>query len=299
MPERAPARKPNPANALSNAGAYGAMVRPFGDRAMPGFAADQTVPDNALPARRRSELVRLVRARGQITVADIAVLFDVSADTIRRDLDFLADQGLLKRTHGGALASDSLVGADTPFALRINTRKEAKARIARAAARLIADRETLLVNGGSTTLAFAAELGGRSGLTVVTNNLGLPGALPRQAVRDVYMLGGLARLEAQVTLGAVGFAGTGSISADTAVIGVGGISRAGIFTSMLAEAEMIAAMLAACHRVIVLADASKFHRPAFAQIAPLGRVHVLVTDAEPPEDLGLAEAGVDVICAGA
>jgi DeoR/GlpR family transcriptional regulator of sugar metabolism len=262
-------------------------------------AAYQTVPDNALPARRRSELVRLVRARGQITVADIAALFDVSADTIRRDLDFLADQGLLKRTHGGAVASDSLVGTDTPFALRINARKEAKARIARAAAGLIADRETLLVNGGSTTLAFAAELGGRSGLTVVTNNLSLPGALPRQAIRDVYLLGGLARLEAQVTLGAVGFAGTGSISADTAVIGVGGLSRAGIFTSMLAEAEMIAAMLAACHRVIVLADASKFGRPAFAQIAPLSQVHVLVTDAEPPEDLGLAEAGVDVICAGA
>jgi DeoR/GlpR family transcriptional regulator of sugar metabolism len=134
---------------------------------------------------------------------------------------------------------------------------------------------------------------------VVTNNLSLPGALPRQAIRDVYLLGGLARLEAQVTLGAVGFAGTGSISADTAVIGVGGLSRAGIFTSMLAEAEMIAAMLAACHRVIVLADASKFGRPAFAQIAPLSQVHVLVTDAEPPEDLGLAEAGVDVICAGA
>jgi DeoR/GlpR family transcriptional regulator of sugar metabolism len=272
----------------------------YGDRVTPPLTApDQTVPDNALPARRRSELVRLVRARGQITVADIAALFDVSADTIRRDLDYLADQGLLKRTHGGAVAGDMLVGADTPFALRINTRKEAKARIARAAAGLIADRETLLVNGGSTTLAFAAELAGRSGLTVVTNNLSLPGAVPRQAVRDLYMLGGLARLEAQVTLGAVGFAGTGSISADTAVIGVGGISRAGIFTSMLAEAEMIAAMLTASHRVIVLADASKFGRPAFAQIAPLARVHVLVTDAEPPENLGLADAGVEVICAGA
>lgn len=265
---------------------------------MPASVTHETVPDNALPARRRSELVRLVRARGQITVADIAALFDVSADTIRRDLDFLAEQGLLKRTHGGAVASDSLVGADTPFAQRIDSRKEAKARIARAAARLIADRETLLVNGGSTTLAFAAELGGHSGLTIVTNSLGLPAALPYQAVRDIYMLGGMVRLEAQVTLGAVGFAGAGSISADTAVIGVGGVSRAGIFTSMLAEAEMIAAMLAAAHRVVVLADASKIGRPAFAQIAPLDRVHVLVTDAEPPEDLGLAEAGVELICAG-
>jgi DeoR/GlpR family transcriptional regulator of sugar metabolism len=253
--------------------------------------------DAALPARRRSELVRLVQSRGQVTVADIAVQFDVSPDTIRRDLDFLANRGLLRRTHGGAVATDSFVGADTPFAARLNARKEAKARIGRAAARLISDGETLLINGGSTTLACAAEFGALSGLTVVTNNLGLPAALPAHAVRDVYLLGGQVRVESQVTLGVVGFAGSGSIMADTALIGVGGVSVAGLSTTLLAEASMIAAMIAAARRTIVLADASKFGHSAFAHIAPLDRIHLLVTDADPPPDLAqkLAEAGVDLI----
>jgi DeoR/GlpR family transcriptional regulator of sugar metabolism len=245
-------------------------------------------------------VVRLVRSRGQITVSEIASLFDVSADTIRRDLDFLADRGLLSRTHGGAVAAESLVGADTPYAQRLNAQQDAKTRIGRAAARLISDGETLLVNGGTSTLAFAAELTGLSGLTVVTNHLGLASVLPPRAVRDIYLLGGQVRLEANVTLGTVGFPGTGSISADTAVIGVGGLSRVGLSTSFLAEGLMIAAMIAASRRTIVLADASKFGHNAFAHIAPLASVHVVVSDANPPEDLAaeLVKAGVDVIRAG-
>jgi DeoR/GlpR family transcriptional regulator of sugar metabolism len=256
--------------------------------------------EGILPAHRRSEVVRLVRSRGQITVAEIAALFEVSPDTIRRDLDLLADRGLLSRTHGGAVAADSLVGADTPYALRLTARKDAKTRIGRAAARLISDGETLIVNGGSSTLAFAAELTGLTGLTIVTNHLGLAPVLPPRAVRDIYLLGGEIRLEANVTLGAVGFPGTDSISADTAVIGVGGVSRAGLSTTLLAEGSMMAAMMAACRRTIVLADASKFGHNAFAHIAPLHRMHILVSDTDPPDDLAadLAKAGVDVIRAG-
>ena len=263
--------------------------------------ADPTAPNPALPARRRGELMRLVQARGQITVGEISALFEVSADTIRRDLDFLAERGLLSRTHGGAVASESLVGADTPYTARLVTRKDAKTRIGQAAARLIADGETLLINGGSTTLAFAAALGGRRGLTVVTNHLGLPAALAPRAVRDIYLLGGQLRVETNVTLGAVGFAGSGAISADSAVIGVGGISRSGLSTTLLAEGSMIAAMIAASRRTLVLADSSKFLHSAFAHIAALEVVEVLVTDAPPPPELAalLKDAGVEIVCAGA
>jgi DeoR/GlpR family transcriptional regulator of sugar metabolism len=255
---------------------------------------------DTLPARRRTELVRLARTRGQVTVAEIAGLFEVSADTVRRDLDLLAERGLLTRTHGGAVASDGLVTRDTPFAERLMTRKDAKARIARAAASLISDGETLIVNGGSTTRAFAAELHTRRNLMVVTNNLGIPPVLGGEAVRDVYVLGGQYRAEAQVTIGELGFAPVPGISADTAVIGVGGVSvAAGLSTTLLAEAAMIAAMIAAARRTIVLADASKFGHNAFAHIGALAQAHVLVTDAAPPPDLAhaLAEAKVDVVVA--
>jgi DeoR/GlpR family transcriptional regulator of sugar metabolism len=252
-----------------------------------------------LPASRRSALVQFVVERGQATVLELAGRFQVSPDTIRRDLDHLSRRGLLSRTHGGAVVAEPLVGADAPFASRLDVNHAAKLRIARAAVRLIASGETLIVNGGSTTLAFACELGPVGGLTVVTNNLSLPAALPPGAVRDVYLLGGQVRTESQVTLGPVAFAGTGTIHADTAVIGVGGVSPAGLSTTLLAEASMMAAMIAASRRVIVLADASKFDHNAFAHIVPLGPSQTLVSNQPPPPELAqaLGDAGVDVIIA--
>ncbi|MGH7122216.1 MAG: DeoR/GlpR family DNA-binding transcription regulator [Acetobacteraceae bacterium] len=255
--------------------------------------------DFSLPASRRSAVIRIVREHGQATVAELCQRFQVSPDTIRRDLELLSHRGLLSRTHGGAVAGEPLVGADAPFAARLTTNRDAKTRIARAAVRQIAPGETLIVNGGSTTLAFARELGALSGLTVVTNNLSLPTVLAPGAVRDVYLIGGEVRSGLQVTLGAVAFAGTGSIHADTAVIGVGGVSPAGFSTTLLAEASMIAAMIVAARRTVVLADSSKFGHNSFAHIAPLGATQALISDEPPPPELAqaLAEAHVDVIVA--
>ena len=117
--------------------------------------SDVSIRENVLPAKRHLELVELIRARGQMTVNDLASHFAVSGDTVRRDLDLLATQGLLKRTHGGAVALDNLVHQDSTFTQRMGTRVPAKRRIARAASRLIGDGETLLLNGGSTTKLFA------------------------------------------------------------------------------------------------------------------------------------------------
>jgi DeoR/GlpR family transcriptional regulator of sugar metabolism len=257
---------------------------------------------DTLPARRRAELVRLVRARGQVTVTELAGLFDISVDTVRRDLDHLAERGLLARTHGGAVASGDLVTQDTPFADRLVRQKAAKARIARAVAALIGDGETLLINGGSTTRAVAAELGGRRNLTIVTNNLALPQVLPPDACRDVYVMGGQYRHEAQVTVGEVRFAFAAGINVDTALIGVGGISaERGLSTTSIAEAVMIAEMIKTAKRSVVLVDSSKFGHDSFADIGPLARVHMVVTDEMPPPEIAaaLAEGKVDLVVAPA
>ncbi len=255
--------------------------------------------DFSLPARRRSELLKIAKNRGSLTVTEIASEFAVSADTIRRDLDYLAGRGLLTRTHGGAVPVDGFVDRDTPVTLRVNARAAEKGRIARAAAALIADGEALIVNGGSTTRAFVGELGALRNLTIVTNNLGIPAVVPPNTTRGVYLLGGHVRQELQVTIGAVGFADAGPLSADTAVVGVGGVSVRGLSTTMLEEATMIAAMMSSARRVIVLADAAKFGATVLAHIAPLARVHVLVTDAQPPPALAAAfdDAQVEVIVA--
>jgi DeoR family glycerol-3-phosphate regulon repressor/DeoR family fructose operon transcriptional repressor len=258
---------------------------------------DKAASDATLPARRRADILRLAQQQGQITVTDMSARFDVSLDTIRRDLDILAEQGLVSRIHGGALPTSILATADMPFDQRMKSHHAAKDRIGHAAAALIADGETLLINGGTTTLAFAAALDMRRRLTIVTNNLGLPQAVPSAAIRNLYVLGGEIRSGAQVTLGPIGFVGTGAITADTAVIGVGGVDAEGCWTSHLAEAVMMASMIEAARRTIILADSRKFGRHAFAKVTPLQNVFALVTDLAPPDEIrtALEKAGTRLI----
>jgi DeoR family glycerol-3-phosphate regulon repressor/DeoR family fructose operon transcriptional repressor len=260
---------------------------------------EQNQSESTLPAVRRADILRLVQQLGQITVTEMSARFEVSLDTIRRDLDILADQGLISRIHGGAVPIDSMASADSPFEQRINAHQVAKTNIGRAAARLISSGETLIVNGGSTAVAFAASLGDLQRLTIVTNNLSLPAAIPPHAVNGLYLLGGEIRGGARVTLGPVGFVGTRHIVADTAVVGVGGITEDGVSTSQIEEATMMAGMIAAARRTIIIADKTKFGRSGFAVVAPLAQLDVLVTDEEPPRELKVAieAAGVRIVVA--
>jgi DeoR family transcriptional regulator, fructose operon transcriptional repressor len=260
---------------------------------------ENDAPDYALPAQRRGELLRVAKKRGAITVAEIALQFAVSADTIRRDLDYLAERGLIRRTHGGAVLLDDVTMRDMPVVQRLNALAAEKGRIGRKAATLIGDGETLLVYGGSTTRAFVSELTIRNGLTIVTNDLGIPAVLPSGTARAVYVLGGQVLVQSQITLGPVGFPLAGPINVDTAILGVGGISKSGLSTSILEEAAMMISMVGAARRVMVLADSTKLNRSVFAHIVALDQVNILVTDAAPPDDLAgaLAECGVEVIVA--
>lgn len=256
--------------------------------------------DYSLPARRQNDLLRLARSQGQVMVNDLAEHFEVSVDTIRRDLDALALRGLLTRTHGGAVPVEPLVNRDSSFAIKMQKQTAEKRRIARAAAELIRDGETLIINGGSTTHYFAQELGHRKNLTVVTNSLSIPPALPEHAIRRIYVLGGPYLVENQSTLGPLEFAGAGGITVDTAVIGVGGITaKGGLSVTVLEDATMTSAMITAAHRSIVLADASKFGHNDFAHLGSFTRIQILVTDRELPEDIASAmvAAGVEVIVA--
>lgn len=261
---------------------------------------DAMSADGALPRRRRDLLTQFVSERGQATVTELADAFSVSTDTVRRDLDWLAAHGLLARTYGGAVVLSDLTTSDSVFSHRATLNPEAKRLIAQETVGRIGDGETVLLNGGTTTLAVARELGVRKDLTIVTNNIRVPADLPPACVRDVYLLGGVCRLGSNVTVGPVAFPGMPGVSADVAVIGVGGISaRTGLSTTSLPEAQMMAQMLDSAHRTIVVADSSKFGRSAFAHIAGMEVIDTLVTDADPPDDVAseLAAKDVEVVVA--
>jgi DeoR/GlpR family transcriptional regulator of sugar metabolism len=232
-----------------------------------------------------------------VTVVELTGLFGVSRDTIRRDLQLLERHGLLVRTHGGALSGEGLIARDTRFQSRMAEHAKVKRDIGRAAAALIRDGETLILNGGTTTCCFAAELGRLRDLTIVTNNLMLPQAVARDAARAVYLLGGAYWDSAQITIGAVSISGSARISVDTAVIGVAGIDATGFSISRIEESQETAEMMEAARRVIVIADSAKFGVNALAHTAGFNRIEYLVTDAKPPPEIAdaLAEAGVKVV----
>ncbi len=251
----------------------------------------------ALPAARQHRLLDLVERQGQVTVSELVSLLEVSRDTVRRDLGVLEQRNLLVRTHGGAVRRDRMVRVDTTLGLRMDAHAEAKRRIGLCAAGLVRDSETLLLNGGSSTCAFAAALTEHRNLTVVTNNLRVPPAAPEGAARAIYLLGGTYWSVSQVTIGPIGLPGVAGFSADTAVIGVTGLSPDGLTMGRLEEATLTAGMIALARRTIVVADASKFQVAAFATIAGFERIQHLVTDAAPPPDIATAleNAGVQVL----
>jgi DeoR/GlpR family transcriptional regulator of sugar metabolism len=252
-----------------------------------------------VPTRRQQRLIELLAARGHQTVDELAEHFGVSDDTIRRDLQLLEQRKRVLRTHGGAVATGFLVHRETAFSQRSQTQQAAKSRIGRAAAELISDGETLVVNSGSTTFSFATSLETRRNLTVVTNNLAIPPVLMPEAVQEIHIIGGAYRVNLASTVGSLA-RGIGSITVDTAVLGVSGMTaQNGLSTTVLDEASMFAEMISCAERTIILADATKFGRNAFGHIAPLTAVDVLVTDAPPPDDLAqaLGDAKVEIVVA--
>jgi DeoR family transcriptional regulator, fructose operon transcriptional repressor len=256
------------------------------------------------PASRQVDVASYVAETGQVTVTDLASRFDVSPDTIRRDLDQLDAEGMLIRTHGGAVSLSALPRADTGVDVRMRLQAAAKERIGALAASLVGDGSVLIINAGTTSLSMVRHLKDQRELTIATNNLRIPAEISPKVCRDLYLFGGSVRLGAQATVGPISFRAEGNdtdidIKCDLAIIGVGAISAAGYTTSNLAEAVMMGQMMKHAARVIVLADSSKFDRQLFAQISPLDAGHVLVTDQQPPQGLraALDESGVQILVA--
>ncbi|GAA2355557.1 DeoR/GlpR family DNA-binding transcription regulator [Dactylosporangium salmoneum] len=255
-----------------------------------------------LPAGRKAQLAAYVADAGQVTVGELAERFGVSIDTVRRDLDQLAAEGILVRTYGGAVSLSTVSRTDRTVDQRLTVQEQEKEKIAALAAGLVQDGSTIMINGGTTTLALARNLVQHRDLTVATNNLLVPGALPSTAIRDIYVFGGAVRALTLATIGPVSFRATAGaeldISCDLALIGVGAVAAdAGYTTSNLAEAAMMQEMISRAARVAILADSSKFGRRLFAQVSELAAADYLITDTAPPPDLrdALKANGVEVL----
>ncbi len=245
---------------------------------------------------RHADIVERLRRDGRVDVARLAVEFDTSEVTIRRDLDLLAEAGVLQRVHGGAV-SLLMRGDELPFAMREVESSEAKARIGAAAAALVRDGEAVVVDSGTTGLAVARALSGRR-LTVMPLSLPNANALTGSPSTNVLIPGGSARFGEGSLVGPMTVASLQGLRFDSVVLTCCGLSLDGGVTAHdLQDAAVKRAAVDSSSRVVLVAEGAKFARTALAVICPFDRVDVVVTDVNAPDDaLGrLRAAGVTVV----
>ncbi|MEU8779127.1 DeoR/GlpR family DNA-binding transcription regulator [Streptomyces sp. NPDC048606] len=229
---------------------------------------------------RQHRIVRLAQERGRVDVPALAEEFGVTQETVRRDLSALERAGLLRRVHGGALPAGGL-RLEPGLAERDSTAAAAKDRIARAALALLPERGSLLLDAGTTVSRLAALLPLESTLTVVTNALPVAARLAEHPELDLHLVGGRLRRRTQAAVDAWALRDLADIEPDVAVVATNGFcARSGLTTPDLAEAAVKRAMVTGAHRVVLVADSTKYGVRHFARFATLDQVDVLVTDAD-------------------
>lgn len=250
------------------------------------------------PKPRRNAILDLLHQHERLSVADLADRVASSQETIRRDLTALASQNLVRKFHGGATLSPA--DTESPFDVRVGEMAAQKRQIARVAAALPAEGESLFIDTGSTTIAFADELARRERLTVVTNSPAIADRLARtRRFSGVFLLGGQYHAEVDETVGPLCCEQVRRFRTVHAFLTVGAVSPDGFMNFDIDEAEVARAMVEQADQVTLLADSSKFARTALFEVGPLSSARRLVTDAAPPEPLAraLETAGVQVIVA--
>ena len=253
------------------------------------------------PEERQQAIAATVMSQGRASVADLAQAYDVTTETVRRDLAVLDRAGLLRRVHGGAVPVRALHLVEPSVDERESTRAGHKHAIASAAADFIPQSgATVLFDAGTTTARVAALLPPDRELLIVTNSVPIAARLASLTSVSLQLLGGQVRGLTQATVGERAVGMLESLRVDIAFIGTNGISvRHGLSTPDPGEAAVKRAMVACANFVVVVADSSKIGREEFVSFAPIDRVDVLVTDSEitPADHADLTDHGVDVVVA--
>ncbi len=247
---------------------------------------------------RQLQILDVVVQRQRMTVAEIVQHFAVSEATARRDLEALAGQGKVQRVHGGAIALYQ-PPPELPILERENEQEDEKFRIGRKAAELVCERETILLGSGTTVLEVARALRERTGLTIITNSLPVLNTLSGTE-NTIICLGGMLRPNELSFIGHITEQSLTEVRADKVFMGTRAISlEHGLTHEYLPETMTDRAILRAGRDIIIVADHTKFGRAATVLLAPLEKIHTLVTDhSSDPEFINaLEKKNINIILA--
>jgi DeoR family glycerol-3-phosphate regulon repressor len=249
---------------------------------------------------RQDEILALARAQGRVNVEELATRFEVTPQTIRKDLNDLCDRRLMSRVHGGAVILSGV--ENVAYEARRFIAMEEKQAIGVAAARLIPSNASLFINIGTTTEEVARALVGHQGLLVITNNINVATILYRDPHIEVIMAGGPVRRADGAVIGAAAVDFVSQFKVDYAVIGTSAIDEEGALLDFdYREVRVSRAIIENARQVVLVADKLKLERTAPVRIGHLQEVDVFVTDALPSADLRqlCATHQVEVIEVGA
>jgi DeoR family glycerol-3-phosphate regulon repressor len=235
------------------------------------------------PNPRQLKLLAVVQAKGSVTVEELAVTLDVTLQTVRRDVQRLADEGLLSRFHGGVRVPSSTI-ENIAHQQRENLNADGKTRIARLVAAAVPNDCSLILNIGTTTEAIARALSQHSGLRVITNNLNVASILSANTKSEVIVVGGVVRGRDRGIVGEAAVDFIRQFKVDIAIIGISGIEADGSLRDYdYREVKVSQTIIAHAREVWLAADISKFNRPAMVEVATLSQIDRLFTDAPPPD----------------
>jgi len=251
-----------------------------------------------LAAERRRVITERIQATGQVVVSALSIEFQVSEETIRRDLEWLEKEGIATRIYGGAVLTGNDHAAP-PYSIRKNTNIEPKISIARKLSELVRDGDTLMVDESSTAAYAVRALRHLKQITLITNSLELLREMTGQEGWHLISTGGSLKSEVMAHVGPHALRTVGSYHAHYAILSCRGINeQLGLADSDDAVVQIKQAMIEASDCAILLADHRKFGRAGFVALGKLDVVDKLITDQQPSAQWQqrLQQAGVELIC---
>jgi DeoR/GlpR family transcriptional regulator of sugar metabolism len=248
---------------------------------------------------RQEQLLKFVEQRQRVTVDQICYRFEVSPATVRRDLEALAEQGVIERFHGGARAIRQ-APPEAPVVHRAISQAAEKQRIGQAAANLVKDGETVFLGSGTTVLEVARQLKDRPNLTVITNSLLVLNVLADAPGLTLIALGGFFRPSEMSMIGHLTEQALQEVHAHKTIIGIRALDiERGLTNDYLPETKTDRTILAQSSEVIIVADHTKCGRASTAFVAPITTIQTLVTDRQAPPEFveALKARGINVVMA--
>ncbi len=240
----------------------------------------------------------MLEVRDFLDLETLCLELDASESSVRRDLDLLEAESVLKRVYGGAVPVHTNGSGAFDFTVESGRFSDEKSRIARLAAGLVRDSQTVILDGGSTVAAVAGELAGKS-LHIVTNSLPIAETLEARRNIELTLTGGFLDPRIRVMLGPLCEKMLGLIHADVLIMGTGSVSESGFSNNNTLVVGSEQKMIEIASQVIIVADHTKFGRGAMVPVAPLDSANVVVSDSElAPEFVAmLRDRGIEVLLA--